>query len=138
MQTHAAAINHSVQKRNPVIQLVMGWGACAGGSVLGSIVAGITGVAILATVLSLVGAVVAGHFLKSMVEEAKKVSNDDSINPVLFYIPGVNQILSFLKVHGAVERARYARGVQTPAKPKWMYLIIPWYAIAADLNDLAR
>ncbi|NUP05828.1 MAG: hypothetical protein HOW73_07200, partial [Polyangiaceae bacterium] len=60
------------------------------------------------------------------------------LNATLFYIPGLNQILSFLNVHGLVERARHQRGIAAPAKPKWMYLIVPWYALASDLNDFAR
>lgn len=138
MQTHAAPIANTIQKRNPIVCLAIGWGVQVGGSVVGSVVAGITGVAILATVLWLAGAVVAGHFLKQMIEDVKGATRDTSLNTTLFYIPGLNQILSFLNVHGLVERARRERGITAPAKPKWMYLIVPWFAIPADLNDIAQ
>lgn len=139
MQTTPLAMTSpSVQKRNPIVMLAIGWGAPIGGNILGgSVLAMATGIGLFGPLLWLAGAIVAGHFLKKMVEEAKAVSQDAAINPTLFYIPGVNQILSFLNVHGAVERARQQRGLGA-AKPKWMYLVIPWFALASDLNDFAR
>jgi hypothetical protein len=138
MQTQTASISQGIQKRNPTVMLAIGWGApYVGGPVLGTILASITGFGLFATILWLAGSIVAGHLLKKMVEELKALTNDTSVNPVLMYVPGLNQIFCFLHVHGIMERARAQRGLRSPAKAKWMYLILPWYALAADLNDLA-
>ncbi|NUP11985.1 MAG: hypothetical protein HOW73_38555, partial [Polyangiaceae bacterium] len=107
MQTHAASMTNSVQKRNPIVQLAIGWGApMIGGTVGGSVLVPLTGIGFIATLLWLGGALVAGHFLKKMIDEVKALTADTSLNATLFYIPGLNQILSFLNVHGLVERAR--------------------------------
>ena len=119
-----------------MVLLAIGWGApYVGGPVVGSILAGITGFGLFSTILWLAGSLVAGHFLKKMIDELKAVTNDTALNSVLMYVPLLNQVLCFMSAHDLMERARIRIG--SPAKPKWMYLILPWYALAADLNDLA-
>lgn len=120
--------------KNPILMLAIGWGAPFGGATIGGILAGITGLGFLSTLFWLAGAIVAGHFLKKLVEELKAVAGDTELNPTLMYIPGLNQIMCFLHAHGLMEKARRARGIAGEPKAKWMYLILPWYAISADLN----
>ncbi len=136
--TSAALTTTSIPKRNPAVLLAIGWGApYVGGPVIGTILAGITGIGLFSTILWLAGSVIAGHFLKKMVDELKAVTGDTKINSVLMYVPVYNQVLCFLAAHELMEQARAARVPGSPAKPKWMYLILPWYALAADLNDFA-
>ena len=55
----------------------------------------------------------------------------------MMWVPGVNAIMCMIKVYPLMVRAKQMRGIQTPAKANWMYLVIPPFAFASDLNDLA-
>ena len=121
------------QKRNPVVMLVIPWGALVACNIL----AGVLGIWVLYNLAGLAYAVVIGLLLNKMAGELKSVTGDTEIAGWMMWIPGVNQIMCMIKVHPLMERARQMRGIQTPAKPNWMYLIIPTFALSSDLNDLA-
>jgi hypothetical protein len=127
------------QKRNPIMTLLIPWGIMVVSSIAFSTIAGITGVyalAYLGQLGQIAGLVISGMFLNKMLGELKSVTGDTEITPIMMWIPGLNNIMAFLKVHPLMERARQQRGLQ-PAKPNWMYLIVPLFAFSSDLNDLA-
>ena len=128
------------QKRNPIVTLLIPWGIMFISGFVFSLLAGLTGVVALAylgNLGQLAGLVISGLFLNKMLGELKSVTGDTEITPIMMWIPGLNNIMAFLKVHPLMERARQQRGLQTPAKPNWMYLILPLFAFSSDLNDLA-
>ncbi len=70
-----------------------------------------------------------GLLLNKMAGELKSVTGDTEIAGWMMWIPGIHNIMAMIKVHPLMERARQMRGIQTPAKPNWMYLIIPTFAV---------
>jgi hypothetical protein len=139
MQAGMGGSGPGVQKRNPVMTLLIPYGAYVVAMVLSTALAGVLGG--LASLLNLVGfiayVVLAGMSLNKMASELKGVTGDQEIAPWMMWVPGVNNIMCMIKVHPLMERARQQRGIQSPAKPNWLYLLFPLFAFPSDLNDLA-
>ncbi len=123
-------------KRNPIMMLVIVFGAMVGANIVGSIVAGILGSAMVAQLFSLVGYGVFGFITMTMVAELKRVGNND-LAPWMVWVPLLNLWFFFMKVPEAMTKAKAAAGAKNPTKAGWMYLLFSPYALAADLNDLA-
>ena len=138
MQAGMGGSGAGVQKRNPT-QALLPVFALAGGVVLNIIISFISpSLGYLMYLIGMVAYIVlSGMLLNKMAEELKGVTGDQEIAGWMMWIPTVSNIMCMIKVHPLMERARQQRGIQTPAKPNWMYFILPWYAFASDLNDLA-
>jgi len=126
-------------KRNPIVTLAMPYAAYVVGAILGSILGMILG--ILAMIMNLVAFVafvyLFGAPMSKMLSELKVVTNDQEIAGWMMWVPGISNIMAFLKVQPLMVRAKQMRGSQVPARPNWMYLIVPLFAFSSDLNDLA-
>jgi hypothetical protein len=126
-------------KRNPIMALLIPWGVLVVGQILAGILGAIVG--ILGAVMNLVAFVgyvyLLGSVLNKMLSELKTVAPDNEIATWMMWVPGINNIMCFLKVQPLMMRAKQSRGIQVPARPNWMYLIVPPFAFAADINDLA-
>lgn len=138
MQAGMGGGGAGVQRRNPTMAL-MPLFAIIGGAVLSNVFAFILpSIAYLLYLVGLIAYVVlSGMLLNKMAEELKGVTGDQEIAGWMMWLPGISAIMCMIKVHPLMERARQMRGIQAPAKPNWMYLILPWFAFASDLNDLA-
>ena len=123
-------------KRNPIMQLVIVLAAMVGASIVGSIVAGILGSALVANVFSLAGYGVFAFIMIGMVTELKKVGGND-LAPWMVAVPLLNLWFLFMKVPEAMNQAKLKAGAKNPTKAGWMYLLFSPYALSADLNDLA-
>ncbi len=123
-------------KRNPIMMLVIVFGAFVGANILGTILVSITGIGILASLLSLAAYAVFAVVMIGMVTELKKVGNND-LAPWMVAVPLLNLWFLFLKVPEAMKKAKDAAGAKNPTKAGWMYLLFSPFALSADLNDLA-
>lgn len=135
-------------KRNALMTWLLPGIVIFGGMILAtvmSILAGATNVGALALVGSLLYfvALVAGslmYFLSliKMVNELKAVTRNASFAwwPVL--IPFYNYYWLWIMVPGEVTKAKQMMGVQQPTRSIVVYLFLWHYALASDLNDMAR
>ena len=123
-------------KRNPMMMIGITLGALVGAVVLGLILASMTGVALLANLLSLAAYAVFAVIMIGMVTELKKISGAE-ITPWWVAVPILNLYFLLVKVPEAMAKAKVAAGATNPTKAGWMYLLVGPYALAADLNDLA-
>ncbi len=125
-------------KRNPIMMLLIPWGTYVVLQIVASVMASI--VPILGSLLGLVAWIgyigLLGFLLNKMLSELKVVTNDQEIASWMMWVPGLNNVMAMIKVYPLMVRAKQMRGVQTPARPNWMYLVIPTFAFSADLNDL--
>ena len=124
------------QKRNPIMAVAIPYGIWF----LGPIVFGILGsfipfIGSLGGLCGLAGYILYSLNLHKMLKELKSITGDTEIAPWMMWIAG--GIFAFLKVHPLMERTRQQRGLPTPAKPNWLYLVLAPFAFASDLNDLA-
>ena len=124
--------------RNPIMTCALPWAIMIAGSILGSVLGMIFGpLAYIGTLLQLAGY---GLFLFSgwsMAKELKNTTNDPGFNPVFALIPCLNiYALAFL-VPAQVTKAKQMARSQQPTRGFIVYLLLPLYALAADLNDLA-
>jgi hypothetical protein len=124
------------KKRNPVVTLIIVFGAIAVANVLGGIVAGMVGVAILANLFTLIGYIVFGVVMMGMATELKNFSNAD-LAPWMVWIPLLNLWFLVLKVPAEMTKAKQQAGVQAPTRSAVLYFFLSPFALAADLNDIA-
>lgn len=124
------------KKRNPVMTLVMVIGVYVVANILGGVLASATGVALLSSVMSLVGYAFFCVIVGGMVTELKAFTGGD-ITPWWVWVPILNLFLLVAKVPAEMTKAKQMAGVQAPVKPVWMYFLFSPFALAADLNDLA-
>jgi hypothetical protein len=135
-------------KRNALMTFLMPMICFFGGAILATIMgilAGVTGVGALGLVGSLfylVGFLGAAFFGLSstikMVNELKSVTKNASFAwwPVL--VPFYNYYWLWLMVPAEVKRAKQMMGVQAPPRGIVVYVFLWLYALASDINDMAR
>jgi hypothetical protein len=124
------------QKRDAMKLTLTIFGVWIGGSILANILAiAVTpALGLLSTFASLAGWVLLSLNLDKMRKELQAVTGDQEIAAWMMWI--LAPIFCLIKVHPLMDRARGGRGL-SPARPNWLYFILPSYAFAADLNDLA-
>jgi hypothetical protein len=127
-------------RRNALMTLVLPMAVVFGGIVV-SVVGGIIGVSIvglLGSLISLGGFVWYLLFLIQMAGELKAVTGNASFAwwPILVPFYGLYWLLVLLPQE--VARAKQMRGVQLPPRNVVLYLFLANFALASDLNDLAR
>ncbi len=100
---------------------------------------------VVANVLSLIQvgqlAIVAGillqsFFLLGMVAELKQKANDTELTPWHVFVPCLNLYVLALKVPPVVTKAKQMANVSVPTRSLALYVLLPVYALASDLNDL--
>jgi hypothetical protein len=109
------------------------------------IVAGIVASAVLATVLpplaplggviELVGSVWSLVLAIAMANEIKSVTRNDAFAWWLVLIPIYGL---WIRVPQEVARAKQILGVQQPPRSIVLYIFLPLFALASDVNDLVR
>jgi len=133
----AGAANARPTKRNPIMPLLMAWGGAVVANVLGGIIAGIVGVAVLANVFSLVGMLWVGFIMFRLSSELKNFTNSPDFAPWMSFVPCLNLYFFVVKVPAEMTKAKQMVGVQNPTKSAVLYLFVAPWAIASDLNDIA-
>jgi hypothetical protein len=82
------------------------------------------------------GAIITVFFLLGMLGELKRKTNDAGFTPWFVLIPCFNLYFLALKVPEQVTKAKQTAGSQLPTRSALLYLLLPIYALASDLNDL--
>lgn len=112
-------------------------------SIIGSVLGGLLDLGFLIAIFSLLGSLVQLVGLVYYYITIVKMHNElASVAPNLFpwwhyIIPYYNIYLMLLVVPKEVAQAKQAVGAREPARPWFMYILFP-YALASDLNDIAR
>jgi predicted transporter len=121
--------------------------------VVGSIAAAIAVVAIaiavdapaiapLAGLLAFVGFIAAAVIgllsLIRMIGELNSVTRTDAVQWWMFLIPIYHYYVAWVLVPQEVSKAKQMAGVQAPTRGIVVYIFLFLYALAADLNDIAR
>jgi hypothetical protein len=135
-------------RRNALMTLLVPMAGFVGGvliSIVFTVLAVATGAAALALVGSLLclvlvlgGAVIGLLNLIKMVGEVKSVTRNDAFAWWPILVPIYNIIWSLTILPPEVTRAKQMLGVQAPTRAAVLYFfLLPW-ALASDLNDMAR
>lgn len=133
----AGAANARPTKRNPIMPLLMAWGGAVVANIIGSVIAGIVGVAVLANVFSLVGMLWVGFIMFRLSSELKNFTNSPDFAPWMAFVPCLNIYFFVVKVPAEMTKAKQMAGVQNPTKGVVLYLFVAPWALASDLNDIA-
>jgi hypothetical protein len=135
----AGAANARPTKRNPIMPLVMAWGGAVVAIVLGSVLAWIIGVAVIANLFSfsLVGMLSVGFIMFRLSSELKNFTNSPDFAPWMAFVPCLNIYFFVVKVPAEMTKAKQMAGVQNPTKSVVLYLFLSPFALASDLNDIA-
>lgn len=129
--------------RNPIMTMAIPIGF----SILGNIVAvilafilpnSLIGLANLGRLISLVGVVIAILAWKAMADELKSVTHNPQFNWWPIIVPVYNLIYLLTMVPPEVQKAKQMVGAQQPARSNILYFLLPLYAMAADMNDIAQ
>ena len=131
-------------RRNPIMVTLLPFAVMVGGNILGAILAGVIhpALAIVGSVLSLVGLVLLIISLWKMLGELKAVTNDPDFNPWFIIVPCLQIYFIAVKLPEQVNKAKQMTGCQVPGRGV-LYIVslffsplLPW-ALASDLNDMA-
>ncbi|MBW2527517.1 MAG: hypothetical protein JRI23_25270, partial [Deltaproteobacteria bacterium] len=127
------------KRRNPILTLVIPFALIIGGQVLGGILGAIEPMlAMVGSLVALVGSIYAFVLIIMMLLEVKKVTQDDSFMWWLVFIPCANYYLLWILLPKQIDKAKQMAGLQTTSKGIIMYIILLLWALPADLNELAE
>ncbi len=127
--------------RNPIMTLLIPVGLAVIGNIVGSILVGVTEMAlfgIIGSLISLVGAVLGLMAIIKMTNELKSVTGNTGFAWWPIFIPFYNYYWMWILVPAEMNKAKQMRGIQTPARGIVVYFFLFLYAFAADLNDIAK
>ncbi len=127
--------------RNPIMTMLMPILLIFGGQILGGILVSVTEIGLLGLVGSLIalaGAVLAIIAIIKMTNEMKSVTGNESFAWWPILIPFYNYYWAWIMVPAEMNKAKQMRGIQTPARGIVVYVFFFLYAMAADLNDIAK
>jgi hypothetical protein len=135
-------------KRNALMTWLMPGIVMFGGIILATIlgvVGGIVGVGAISLIGSLFylvgvfgGSIMYLLSLIKMSNELKAVTRNPSFAWWPVFIPGYNYYWLWLMVPAEVKKAKQMMGVQQPPRSIVLYIFLWHYALASDLNDMAR
>ena len=130
----------AVKTRNPMMVFGLSFGLVVLGNILGSILAQIAGfLALVGTLVSLVGAVFYVMYLYQMLNELKNFTKNANFNWWFFLIPCFNIYFFGFMVPPEVQRAKQMAGsANQTTKHMLLYMFFPTFALPSDLNDVAN
>jgi hypothetical protein len=127
-------------RRNPLMTFLLPLAVIFGGSIVGTILAvAISPIfGLLSTLFVLAGCAWYLVLAIQMANELKAVTGNPDFEwwPVL--VPFYNLYWMLILVPQEVARAKQMRAVQAPVRPLVLYLFLWSFALASDLNDMAR
>jgi hypothetical protein len=125
--------------RNPLMTLLIPAGITVGGYVLGIVLGLIFGPLAYLVMLIALGGIVFGFIsVYKMLGELKEVTKDPEFNWWFILIPYFNYYWIAVKVPEQVTRAKQMVRAQQPARGAVVYFFLLPYALAADLNEIAK
>jgi len=127
--------------RNPIMTLLIPillmsivpgiFGAIAGATEIAAI-------GLLGSLSSLAGAVLSIVWVIKMINELKAVTRNDAFAWWPMFIPIYSIYWAWILVPQEVGKAKQMAGVQSPPRSIVAYIFVFFYALAADLNDIAK
>ena len=127
--------------RNPVMTLLLPFGLIVVGNIVGSVLVSITEVGALGLVgslVSLAGSVIYIIAAIKMTNELKAVTGNPSFAWWPMFIPFYNYYWMWVMVPQEMAKAKQMRGIQQPPRGFIVYFLLFPFALASDLNDIAR
>jgi len=126
-------------QRNAVKTIAIAYGVYWVIAIVGGVLAGITGVPVLANLLSLAAFILYGFMVKPMLLETQTASGNQDFKWWFQLIPLLNIYFDVLKIPELITQAKTQAGMiqQKPTRGIVFYLFLFPYALALDLNDLA-
>jgi hypothetical protein len=127
--------------RNPIVALLIPIVLCSIVPTIFGVIAGAVDVpliGLLGSLSSLVGAVLALVMVIKMVNEMKAVTRNDGFAWWPIFIPIYSIYWAWIMVPQEMAKAKQMAGVQTPPRGIVVYIFFFLYALAADLNDIAK
>jgi hypothetical protein len=130
------------KKRNPMmigLAPFMGFGVMIVLVILGMIIGGFVSLIFMLLGLAVVGAAGVFVFIQmiSMINELQAITQNPNIAWWKLLIPVLGLIFMLSDVPNEMIKAKQMMGAQAPARGVIVYLFLPAYALAADLNDIA-
>lgn len=102
----------------------------------GQILANVLGLAQVGQLAIVAGFILQLFLLLGMLNEVKQKTNDAEFSPWHVFIPCFNIYFLAMKVPPQVTKAKQMANVSSPTRSIVLYLLLPIYALASDLNDL--
>lgn len=127
--------------RNPLMTQLLPYGLIFGVNILAGILMAVTDVgafSFLGTIGSLAGSALAIIALIKMVNELKAVTGNVQFAWWPVFVPFYNIYWAVALLPQEVTKAKQMRNVQQPTRNVVLYLFFYLYALAADLNDIAK
>jgi hypothetical protein len=126
-------------KRNALMTMLMPYGVIVGGNILATILAMIVpSLTFLGSLVSLGGFVWLILLTIPMVNELKSVTQNATLAWWPILVPFYNWYWMWIQIPGEVAKAKQVLGVQTPPRNIVLYIFLFPFALASDLNDMAR
>jgi hypothetical protein len=125
-------------RRNPMMLLLLSTGMFVVGQIFyGSLGGVLGGLAALGQLAKLVGWIMLGLNGMKMTQELKAFTGDQTLNPIFAWVPCLNIYFFCMLVPAVMARAKQQAGSQVPVRGLVVYLFLPLFAYASDLNDIA-
>ncbi len=129
--------------RNPIMTMAIPIGIAVLGNIVSVILAiilpnSLKAVSNVGSLISLVGSIVAILAWKAMADELKSVTKNAQFAWWPIIVPIYNLIYLLTIVPPEMQRAKQMVGAQQPARSNILYFLLPLYAMAADINDIAQ
>lgn len=135
----AGAAGAGPTRRNALMTWLLPFAVMIGGSILAQILGRILApLALLGSLTNLAGLIWYVWLLSQMVGELKAVTGNASFAWWPFIVPFYNIYWVLVPLRQEVTKAKQVRGVQTPTRGGVVYFFLANYALASDLNDMAR
>jgi hypothetical protein len=127
-------------RRNALMTWLLPMGVYVGGMILSAVLSAILGSAVgaVGSLIALGGIVWYLLFTIQMVNELKTVTGNASFAWWPILVPLYNLYWLLVLLPQEVTKAKQMRGVQTPTRNVVLYFFIGNFALASDLNDIAR
>jgi hypothetical protein len=135
----SAGVSAGPKRRNALMTWLMPIGVMFGGMILSIILAFISpSLATLGSLVTLGGAVWYLILTIQMANELKSVTRNQAFAWWPIFIPIYSLYWLWFLVPQEVSRAKQMNGVQAPTRSIILYIFLFHFALASDLNDLAR
>jgi hypothetical protein len=135
----SAGVASGPRRRNALMTFLLPLAVMIGGSILGTILAIVySPLGYLIPIFYLGGAVWLIITMIQMANELKSVTRNPSFAWWPMFVPLYQYYWAWILVPQEVTKAKQMMGVQAPTRSIVLYIFLLPFALASDLNDLAR
>jgi hypothetical protein len=137
----SAGVGSGPRRRNALLTFLLPLAVMLGGTMFFSVLAGILGVGALFGLAALAYFGGLGWLLFNtiqMANEVKAVTRSQGFAWWPFFVPIYNLYWMWILVPQEVAKAKQMLGVQAPVRSIVLYIFLWQFALASDINDMAR